>query len=149
MGVVREAVFLRHATTVGISNSQEKSMELEQKPLVLEAGKKYVTRAGGVVMVLGPSDDPVHPFLVFEYETGQTDTYTADGTFSVFGDSPYLDLIAEYVEPVKHVRYFNIYSHNELHGRGYCSREKADATADKSKRTGCIRVEWTDGQFDD
>lgn len=116
----------------------------------LEIGKRYVDCEGSVYMVLGPSGDPDHPFSVFDYTTEGVETYTEDGRFSVFSDSMDLDIVAEYKEPEKRVAYFNVCPHNEKTlFVAYPSREEAELRGRRDNSTACVRVEWTDGQFDE
>jgi hypothetical protein len=58
-------------------------------------------------------------------------------------DYPYF---TEYKEPVKHIRYLNIYSDGE--SVGHPNRLEADNYA-RTNRLARIRVELTEGQFDD
>lgn len=53
----------------------------------------------------------------------------------------------EYKEPIKHVRYFNVYR-DHVSNVQLNSREMADNSA-VSGRIGCVRVEFTEGQYDD
>lgn len=53
----------------------------------------------------------------------------------------------EYKEPIKIVRYFNVYP--EAVGGVLPSRKEADQLADLPNRIGCVRVEFTEGTYDD
>lgn len=59
-------------------------------------------------------------------------------------DREHHDQYIEHKEPRKFVRYINMY--DDYHG--FETREQADIY-DAASRIGCIRVELTEGQFDD
>ena len=50
--------------------------------------------------------------------------------------------------PVKHVRYFNVYTYGDGEISRQESRARADAVAGKG-RIACVRVEFEEGQYDD
>lgn len=105
------------------------------KPLMLRNETPFTlmgTNFRGTQPVQGYAGDAT--YLCRHYADGR---YNCDGT-----DSP-LDIVNV---PEKIVGYVNIYLNNV--GCLSCSRSSADSSAG-SDRTACIRIEYTEGQFDE
>lgn len=63
--------------------------------LKIEAGKRYITRAGDVTTPMQPNDDPL---LTWSADCDGPGTWYEDGRYLAAGEASY-DLVAEYVEP--------------------------------------------------
>lgn len=104
------------------------------KPCTTRDGRKAevlrVLKNGDIVAVVTESDGR-------EWSA----TWRGDGTFYSFVVEGRTDLVNT---PVKHVRYVNLY----LNRSGYKSRDSADIAAGDD-RVACVRVEFTEGQFDE
>ena len=71
-------------------------------------------------------------------------SWTADGLYRDANNASGHDLRP--LPPKKHVRWVNCYSYDTFYV--YSSREEADRWSEPS-RVACIRIEYTEGQFDD
>ncbi|MDE2105110.1 MAG: hypothetical protein KGL39_48170 [Patescibacteria group bacterium] len=71
----------------------------------------------------------------------------ADGRYSSGYDRPH-DIINVPEPPKVHVEYRNCYQRGVLNYYGYPSRVEADKEAGPN-RIACIRITWTEGQFDE
>ena len=79
---------------------------------------------------------------------GQACLKNPEGQFTIRYDSDFKDY-QEYKEPVKHARYFNVYKDiRRPEMRSYLTRQAADCGAGTA-RIGCVRVEFTEGTYDD
>lgn len=101
---------------------------------MFEIGKKYknVNRSEAIPLTCVWSDGDVS---CMKSDLGVTLRYAAE--FKQY---------EEYKEPIKHVRYFNVY--RDSIGSGFITRNGADQNQNPG-RIGCVRVEFTEGQYDD
>lgn len=109
-------------------------------------GSKWKTRGGYVVVIVYHNDHSKTPLVVVSDKIDHAISLSNDGKVPPFFGDNILDLIEPYIEPKRGVGYLNIY--NSLISRLHETRQEADRFADK-ERLACIRVEWTEGQFDD
>ncbi len=112
-----------------------------------EAGKFYKTRNGGKAHVLGVRIDGggCYPFVGYVVDGDAPIVWAEDGRYNVDVKGHALDLIEEWVEPIEHTFWVNVYSDcQSVHE----SRSKANKVAG-SDRLACVEVVCTEGQFDD
>ena len=104
-------------------------------------GGEVRTRDGRPVRVLSTEGHADFPIVGLAGDDAQSLCWAANGT--TLGRVPRYDIIPA---PRKHTRYLNVYSNGTavVHG----CRQEADEVAGFD-RVACIRVEYTEGQFDD
>lgn len=100
-----------------------------------EIGKKYKRPSGHFA---GPEMT-----CVAKTDDGRFIGETSLNAVHIMGDDGWW---IEVKEPIKHVRYFNIYKGRV--GEARTSRESSDLQAD-NQRIACVRVEFVEGTFDD
>jgi hypothetical protein len=116
----------------------------------IEVGKTYLTRDGQKARVIctdkkGKSGRSVVVLVLESKDTEHSITLYSNGAVYT-GETSDLDLVSEYKEPVKIVRYFNVYADGLFFD--YPTREHADGRAN-DERIACKRVEFTEGEFDE
>lgn len=117
----------------------------------IEMGKEYQTRDGRKVRILcvdGPND--VYPVVGF-IESSGPQTWAPDGTFRVSAGARGCDQDLVPV-PVTKTVYVNVYRGRDTPAFGdpYPSRAECDRIAGRGpERTGCIKITYTEGQFDE
>lgn len=124
----------------------------------LEVGKQYKTRDGHRVVCVDIDriDDNI-PYRLWHENTCTTLWHKKDGIYH--GSSRELDIISEWVEPLKGEFWVNIYNNKaNLFGcfsndcneynfttfASYSTKEDADKPAEKH-RIACVKVSWTEG----
>ena len=115
-------------------------------PLRIEAGKWHKTRGGqkAFVYAIGRrGSHPVHGYIVYPGDDIDEICNWRDDGRSTEEEQTHRDLIAEWREPKRHARWFNLQPHH-----GYETREDADRVDELSgiKRKACKLIEWTEGE---
>lgn len=112
---------------------------------MIEAGKKYKATYAG------ETRDEIYLALWADKESALLENLSAGIRFvHPQKNDPFT--WTEYVEPKKGVKYMNITYHGDVagyQGSTWKSKAAADAGARPGRRVACIRVPWTEGQFDD
>jgi len=130
--------------------------EMQRREIMkLEVGKKYTCRNTKDIMHV----EIVHQDIRLAYSFIGLITYADKNpvvdivTYSKKGECGklnYSDILAEYKEPIEHVRYLNIYTDTKR--IGYCyfysSRELANELSAPT-RIACKRIVFKEGEFDD
>lgn len=115
---------------------------------MLDLTKPVQTRSGVPVRILctdaKKENGPIIGLIQYKDGTESCYRWNADGRFMSPDCEHDYDLVNV---PDKHVFYVNAYEHDPLLVPQR-SREEADRNAAKD-RIACVRVEWTEGQFDD
>ena len=98
---------------------------------------------------LGPVSKTIHTCIGIDLNGGPILQSEARG-YMCFPSKNDLDQWVEYKELKTLTEYVNIYHYADkiLQLSGYASRKEADARA-KKDRIGCIKVTYTEGQFDE
>ncbi len=110
-------------------------------------GSKWRTRGGYVVEIVYHNDHSKTPLVVVSDKIDHAISLSNDGKVPPFFGDNILDLIEPYTEPKRGVVYMNVYEDGGF-GSTYLYKEEADAYSD-CRRIACIRIEWTEGQFDE
>lgn len=115
----------------------------------IEMGKEYQTRDGRKVRILcvdGPND--VYPVVGF-IESSGPQTWAPDGAFRVSAGARGCDQDLVPV-PVTNTVYVNVYrGTTPTFGGTYPSRAECDQAGTSSGRVACVKVTYTEGQFDE
>lgn len=99
---------------------------------MFEVGKKYkASNTGNIVNCLG---------------VGKTTALLEHNGREWASSQDHWYIYSEYKEPIKHVRYYNMYPKDI--SADHATRKAADEEA-SDKRIGCIRVEFTEGTYDE
>ncbi len=112
----------------------------------IEPGKFYKTRGGEKVHVLGRREDDNEKYQFVGYIVGgETQSWDINGLVPSAINMNLKDLIEEWVEPVEHTFWVNVYPYVVC---AYESRKDADKDAEPD-RVACVKVTCEEGQWDD
>lgn len=112
-----------------------------------EVGQMWRNRLGQKVMIVEVDIQDPWPVKGYNYSNRKINEFGADGGYDVSWVDNDFDLVKEWGDPKTGVKYINVYYSGDF-GSGEPTREKADEIASPS-RLACVRVEWTEGQFDE
>lgn len=111
-------------------------------------GSKWKTRGGDIATVIyHNNDNPEMPIVAVMKNCGIPCQFNINGIYCRASKSN-LDLIEPYTEPKRGVGYLNVYEDGHISSDLHQTRLGADKRADEG-HLACIRVEWTEGQFDE
>jgi hypothetical protein len=116
--------------------------ESEEQPYI-DIKQAYTSHKVPVQFI---TDQGREPYPIIGYAGESLESWTRKGAWGVFFKGDLNDLKLVPVEPVKHVLYFNVYQHGI--DTYHTSREQADIHIETG-RLACIRIEYTEGQFDE
>ncbi len=112
-------------------------------------GSKWKTRGGDIAEVIYHNDDDTNwPLIALVKNINRPATYTKSGYFNLNTVNHELDLIEPYTELKRGTGYLNVYDNGCTATYAYKTKLEADQKAVGS-RIACIRVEWTEGQYDE
>jgi hypothetical protein len=121
---------------------------IEAKPaLLLDLTKPLQTKAQRPVRILSTEGKEPYPIVGYIGDSPRPTAWTQEG--KCHNDAPVANL--ENVPPARHVGYVNVYQDGQAQGyKLKRTREEADQIASPLvNRIACVRIEYTEGQFDD
>lgn len=121
-------------------------VESAKPALLLDLTKPLQTKAQRPVRILSTEGKEPYPIVGYIGDSPRPTAWTQEG--KCHNDAPVANL--ENVPPARHVGYVNVYGDD---GDGYTYAVRKDrATADERAgdgRIACVRIEYTEGQFDE
>lgn len=129
------------------NNSHPFSLVEDTPVNTLDLTKPVQTKAQRPVRILSTEGKEPYPIVGYIGDSPRPTAWTQEG--KCHNDAPVANL--ENVPPARHVGYVNVYQDGQAQGyKLKRTREEADQlTPNTAKRIACVRIEYTEGQFDD